>query len=131
MSIESAFVARLEAYSGLSALVSNRIYPNPAPQNTAAPFVTYFQVSKTRFSGFGSDTTLREARFQFDAYAATFSEARAVSEQIEAAFDRWTNSSGTVVTGSFPGNVTASFEASGPTLVHRVMLDVIFQYYEE
>lgn len=129
MSIESVIYDRATGHAGLSALVSTRVYPNVAPQNVTVPFVTYRRVSAVRPSGFGSDVGIVEARFQFDMYATTYSGARAVAEQVRAAFQRWTNSSGTVVYETRIENELESFDAE-PALLHRAVTDIVFHYAE-
>lgn len=101
MSVETVLFSRLSGFAGLSALVSTRVYPNLIPQNSTLPVVSYQRISTTRESAMGDDTGVARARFQLDAFAATYLNVRAVAEQVRAALQRWTNSSGTVVQDSF------------------------------
>lgn len=101
MSVETVLFSRLSEHTGLNALVSTRVYPNLIPQNATMPVVSYHRISTHRESAMGVDTGVARARFQLDAFAATYSAVRAVAEQIRAALQRWTNASGTVVQDSF------------------------------
>lgn len=128
MSIETVMVARLVGYSGLSALVGSRIYPNVMPQNVDFPAISYRRVSTTRESAMGSDTGIARARFQVDSYAKNYDEVRPVAEKVRAALQRWRNSSGTVVQDSFIIGETDSYEHE--TQVHRVSQDFEVIYVE-
>lgn len=95
MTIHSEIYSRLSGYSGLTALVSTRIYPNLAPQNVTYPYVTFRQVSAVRESGFGADIDIIRTRIQLDAFAETHLSSRNIAAQIIAALQRWSNPSGT------------------------------------
>ena len=109
MTIEAVIKTRLSGFAGLSALVSDRIYPVTLPQNVEMPAVSYRRVSAERVSAMGVDTGLVRARFQFDCWSGehkngdsgTFDEARAVAKQVRLALQRWRNTSGTVVQDTF------------------------------
>lgn len=89
MSLESELYARLSGYSGLTALVSSRIYPNVAPQDVAYPYVAWRRVSAERPPGMGSDAGIVAVRIQLDAFATSYLGARAVAEQLRLALQRW------------------------------------------
>lgn len=130
MSIESVIYDRLTGYSGLSALVSNRVYPNVAPQNVTVPFVTYRRVSAERQSGFGEDIGIVTSRFQFDMYATAYSAVRAIAEQVRGALQRYrASATSPEVLDTFIVNELESFEAE-PTLLHRAVTDIQIHYRE-
>lgn len=128
--IEKAVASRLSAYSGLTALVpSARITPQPLPQASTVPAVTYARVSTTRQSAMGSDTGDATARVQIDCWADTLLSALNVSEQVRAALQRWNGSAGGVtVTASFLANQITMYEDE--TLKHRVMQDYMMWFRE-
>ena len=109
MTVEAEIYTRLKDFAGLSALVSDRIYPVTMPQNVEMPAVSYRRVSAERISAMGVDTGLVRARFQVDCWSGehddgtvgTFDEARAVAKQVRLALQRWRNTSGTVVQDTF------------------------------
>lgn len=121
--------SRLSGYAGLTALVSTRVYPNVAPQNVTVPFVTYRRVSSVRDSGFGADTGTVTDRFQFDAYATTYSGVRDIVEQLRAALQRWTTAGPPVVEGVFLETTLETFEAE-PALLHHAITDFRIHYQE-
>ena len=106
MAIESEIYTRLSGFAGLTALVGTDIYPVKAPQETAAPYVVFFQVSGGRPGAMGVTYGLTRARFQFTAYGqdrsgtAGVDESRDIVEQLKAALDPWTTSSGIIVQGT-------------------------------
>lgn len=89
MTVATVLRARLVGFAGLSALVSTRVHPIVAPQNSAVPFVTYRRISAQRYSGYGEDAGIVSARYQFDAIATDYDTARAVIEQVRLALQRW------------------------------------------
>ena len=109
MTVEAEIKTRLSGFAGLSALISDRIYPVTLPQNVEMPAVSYRRVSAERVSAMGADTGLVRARFQFDCWSGehengdsgTFDEAKAVAKQVRLALQRWRNTSGTVVQDTF------------------------------
>ncbi len=78
MSVESDFRQSLIAIPEVSALVSERIYPVVAPQNSSLPFMTYRRVA----GGFVQYTHDGESRAQ----KATF-QVSAVSETFDGAIE--------------------------------------------
>ena len=109
MTVEAEIFTRLKDFAGLSALVSDRIYPVTMPQEVEMPAVSYRRVSAERISAMGVDTGLVRARFQVDCWSGehsdgtvgTFDEAKAVAKQVRLALQRWRNTSGTVVQDTF------------------------------
>ena len=129
MSIEETIYTRLSGYSGLSALVADRIYPNVKAQDAALPYVTYRRVSSTRYSAMGTDAPVVKARFQLDVFAATYDSMSAVRDQVRAAMQRWRNSgTGSTVQDTFIENETDLFEDD--TRQQHVAIDVEVNYIE-
>ena len=83
--VEEALKTRLEGHAGLAALVGTRIYPVRRPQNATLPAVTYQKVGGLSEQTHGGASGLAASRFQFDVWAATYSSASAVAEQIRVA----------------------------------------------
>jgi hypothetical protein len=92
MTIEATLYTRLSGFSALTALVSDRIYPNRKPQDSALPAVSYRNVASPRFSAMGEDAEVIKARFQIDVWASDYDSAVAVRDQVIAATQRWKNS---------------------------------------
>lgn len=89
MTVEADIFSRLSGYSGLTALVSTRIYPVRLPQKPTYPAIVYTRISAERISAMGDDTGTVRPRFQFDVYATTYANARAVTEQLRKALQRY------------------------------------------
>jgi hypothetical protein len=96
-SIDTAIYTRLAGFAGLSALVSTRIYPPPAPQNCTYPAVTFMQISGMRDYVMGNQSGLVEARFQLDSWAETSVGVRTLAEQVRLALSNYSGTSDTIV----------------------------------
>jgi hypothetical protein len=81
MSLESSI------FDALKALVSNRVYPDVAPENTARPYITYQQVGGEAVNFVDTATTpsKKNARFQINCWADTRAAAATLAGQVEAA----------------------------------------------
>lgn len=78
MSLESAI------FDALKGLVSNRVYPDVAPENTTRPYITYQQVGGQAVNFL--DTTVpskKNARIQINTWADTRQGAAVLSRQVE------------------------------------------------
>ena len=108
MSIESEIFDRLTGFAGLSALVGTRVYPQILPQDPTYPAISFRRVSAVRPSAMGSDVGVVFARFQVDVWDqddeagdAGYDSAKAVSEQVRLALQRWRTTTGTIVQDTF------------------------------
>lgn len=128
MAIEETLYSRLSGYAGLTALVSTRVYPNIKPQDAELPAVSYRRISSLRYSAMSIDTGVVKARFQIDAWAATYDGVSALRDQVRAAMQRWRTETGTVVQDSFILNETDLYEDD--TKQHHIAIDVEINYIE-
>lgn len=128
MSIESVLYDRASNFAGLSALVGSRIYPNLQPQNVADKSVTFRRISSQRVSAMGADTGLVRARYQFDAWADNYDDARAIADQLRLCFQRWNTTVGTVVQDVYLLNDVELYEDD--TQTHHVAIDLDVVYRE-
>ncbi len=94
MPIEDMIYTRLSATTGLTDLVSTRIYPLVRPQDSVNPAIVYWRVSNPILFSFSTDDEISQPRFQIDCYATTFSGVRAVARQVKKSIDRWGTSTG-------------------------------------
>lgn len=103
MTIEEALYAELAAYSGLSALVSTRIYPMRLPQDSTLPAVVYYRMSAGRENDFTGATGLAHPTFRVITWAEEYKEAHTVGTQVRKALDgnssQWGGSSGVWASG--------------------------------
>jgi hypothetical protein len=95
ITIEEGIVYRLKNYSGLSALVGDRIYPLKLPQGVILPAVTYQRISTPRVITHDQGTGgLAMPRFQFSAYDDGYSSVKAVIKQIREALNGYKGTPG-------------------------------------
>lgn len=85
--IEDAIFARLSTDSGLTALVSTRIYPMKLPDTTAYPAITYQCIDKIPASALGTASTCFAARFQFDCWGKTMSAVKNLANKLRNSLD--------------------------------------------
>lgn len=98
MGIHEALFARLSAVSGVTDLVSTRIYRDHTPQPPAAPHIV-FEIDDDEESAhaMGSDATVRRAYARFYCMATTADGAGVVAAQVIAALRRYSGTSSSVV----------------------------------
>lgn len=130
MSIETALYARLSGFAGLTAVVGARIYPNIAPPDADAPFVTYQRVSGERLRSLGGAIGYAMPRFQLDAWAGRYATAQAVAAQLRAALVDYTGTpdSGTVIHSVMLENDQDLYDDGAK--LHRVSLDFRIEHSE-
>lgn len=95
MMITEAFYAKLAATTGLTSLVSTRIYPIRLPQNPVFPCVTFQVISEPRIHSLDG-ASAPNAIIQVDCWARQHKEAHQVAEAVMAAFDSFAGTMGSV-----------------------------------
>ncbi len=88
MSLITDLKAYAGSYTGLTALISDRLYPMMLPQEPTLPAATYLIVDDPQTYSH-SGISWRQARVQFDCYAATYLAAHNIADQVEAAINAW------------------------------------------
>lgn len=97
--LEEGLKSYLSTYTGLNSLISGRVYHMSIPENATLPCLTYQRIDTPRtttMDSSGATGDLTSPRFQFDAWAATFSSAKAITDQVRAALNGKTGSVGGV-----------------------------------
>lgn len=89
MSFENTLFAYLANRPGLSALMSDRIYPDKAPQDCAAPYVYYLEVYREKNYSHSGYNATGEWSIQLSSYAATKDQVRLIADQVSLAMDAW------------------------------------------
>lgn len=81
MSVESTL------FDALKTLVSNRVYPDIAPENATRPYITYQQVGglPVNFVDTATVPSKRNSRFQINVWADTRAAAATLAGQVETA----------------------------------------------
>ena len=129
MTVEAAIYSILTGDATVSSLVGTRIYPVMAPQDAVLPGIVYKRISTDRLSALSADIGVAEARFQFDCYAATFDQAKIVSEAVRGALQRYKGTAGgTTIRDTVMEDEDDDFIDS--TDEHRSRLDITIVYEE-
>lgn len=97
---------RLATHAGVTAIVgaspNDRIYPVVLPEKPTYPAITYKQISGRRLQGTHDDPGVAIVTLQLTAFAQSFDAAKALTEQIRLALERY----GTAVTGTVIDGIT-------------------------
>lgn len=93
--IEAGMVTYLEATSGVTSLVSKRIYPMKMPQNATLPALVYQRIAGPREVTHSGRAGLARAVFSFSCWAQTYSAAKTLAAAVVAAFDGYSGAMGT------------------------------------
>jgi len=91
MTIGSQLKSALSGNSGITNLVSARIYPVQLPQTPTYEAITYLRVSN---SGQNGTSTRRESRWQIDCWAQTYAEAHVLARAVKTALEEYHDGSG-------------------------------------
>jgi hypothetical protein len=83
--IEHALKTYLEAQSGLTALVSDRIYYVTAPQDVDAPYLVMTKISSVREHCMAGSSHLAHTRFQLTIVSETYRTAKLIAAQLQDA----------------------------------------------
>ncbi len=130
MLLEAAIYSQLSTYAGLAALTGTRIYPLLLPQDPTLPAVTYQTISRVMEEVRGAGPRYAETRVQIDCWAASYSSAKAVAEQVRAALQDYTGTMGGA--GGVPvldGDMTSETDVYEPdALLHRVMVEALITH---
>lgn len=85
MSFESDLYAELSGDAGLTALVSDRIYPSHASEGAEAPYVVYAPIFNEAIYALEGAGNMSKVRLQVDCYAEDPDEAASVARAVIAA----------------------------------------------
>lgn len=87
--VEKAINARLLAFSGVTALLDARVYPELAPQKATLPYVVYTRIDTEHLMTKDNAAGLANARIQINSVAATYLKAKQLAEQVRLALQGW------------------------------------------
>jgi hypothetical protein len=102
--MEALLYTRLSTFTGLTALVSTRIYPLVCPQGVVYPAVVFQRIStEPRESCMVEDAGIVRARVQVTAWGETYAAVMAIIDQVRQALQRWstTGIQGTYIIGEY------------------------------
>lgn len=123
--IEEDLYSHLSTFTGLTALVGDRVYPVTAPQTVQAPFCVFFKVSDARIYSHQGFSGLERVRVQISCYAETYLEAKQVAEQVTAAMEAWL-AANVKVQASFQENELDMYDSE--TGLYHVPVDFFIWY---
>lgn len=103
--MEEALRSLLASVSGVTSLVSTRIYWGQAPQSVDSAFIAMNVISAPRDYKMSGSTGLRSTRVQLDCWADKYSTAKTIARAVEAAVSGYSGTvSSTVLQGIFIDN---------------------------
>lgn len=127
-SIESLIYTKLSGLSGISDILSDRIYPRIPQIDEATPFIVYSKISKVAVDKFQQSSNLRAIRIQIDIYADDYDDALEVRDIVVPGLERWSDAgSDPVVSDTFLENEIDLYEDKTEQV--HIALDFILHYY--
>jgi len=98
--LEAGLYTYVSADVTLTGLISDRLYPLLAPQESPAPYVTFQRISTNRTYDLAGPNHLTRCRIQFDCYGVTLLSAKTVAEAVRERIDGYMGSMGSIVVQS-------------------------------
>jgi len=89
MIFEEALYDYLSSHVGLSILIGDRVYPEPAPQLGTAPYCGYMRIDNEREYSHQGYSNMEHIDLQINCYAETKLEAIQVANQVTLALESW------------------------------------------
>jgi len=87
MEPEQALYAYLTSHADVAAVLGDRIFPAPAPEDAALPLATYFRVSTYRVKSQTDDAQLAMVRIQFTVRAEDYGTVKQGLAALRKALD--------------------------------------------
>jgi len=108
--IEDVIYSRLQAVSGVTDLVSTRVYPLRRPADASLPLIVYQRMSEVSPPAMKEDPGIVMCRFRFSCQADTPENARGLAAEVKAAIGYYRDSTTTpVVEGCLPEGSSDEF----------------------
>lgn len=92
--MEEALRSLIVSASGVTNLVSTRVYWRQAPQSVSANFINLHRVGGGRDYKMGGASGLVESRVQVDCWGGKYSEAKLIARAVEAAVSGYSGTIG-------------------------------------
>jgi len=129
--IEEALYAKLVATSGVTSLVSTRIYPVVAAQSVAgADYITYELVSGSPHHDMAGPEGLAWARVSYLCHSGSYANARAIAAAVLGALDGYRGTASTVDIWACLSEGVFAVGFDEEARVHTVAADFMVQYEE-
>ena len=94
MLIEQALMTYILAQTGITDLVSTRIYFVEGPQETAKPYLVINKIDGPREHSHDGSSSLAHPRFQLTAFAETYSGAKNIISAVQTALQGYSGTMG-------------------------------------
>jgi hypothetical protein len=121
MSIAARLRGALSGNSGVTTLVSTRIYPLKLPQNPTYEAISFQRISNTPTNG---NTDLRESRWQINCWADTYVESQALALAVKTALEEYKDTTATPgIKQAYVANEQDDYDDDAK--VFRTIVDVI------
>lgn len=120
---ETTIYSILVADGNITGLVSTRIYPILAPQNTTNPYIVYRRISGVSINALEGELGTTEGRFQIDAYSTSYAEAKTLAGYVKAALKASSSVRGALISD-------VDFEKEQDTNLYRVSMDFRYWFLE-
>jgi hypothetical protein len=91
MQCEKELVSILQNDAAITAAISGRIHPDPAPQEYPRPFISYWRVSTQRLHSQAGAVQLSRPRIQVNSVADTYAGAKTLGDLVRRALDGHTS----------------------------------------
>lgn len=102
----------LLAQSGVTALVSDRIYFVRADQDVETPYIVVTKISGVREHSHDGSSELAHPRFQISVFGTTYSSCKSVTAAVQAALQGYKGAMSDVTVGAvFYDNETDTYES--------------------
>ena len=85
MTIETDVYDALIADSTVSAIVSTKVYPHPAPPGVANPLISYFMVTGSRIDTLSGINDMQRKLIQINCHADTYSGSKTLAAAVDGA----------------------------------------------
>lgn len=94
--MEEGIIAKLLATSGVTALVSTRVYPGRRPQASALPAIDLGSISGAPVYSNDGETGLARARVEINCWGETYTSAKTLARAVKAALSAFFGEAGGV-----------------------------------
>jgi len=112
MAIETALYSILSSDSGVSAIISTRIYPRIVPQLASLPALSYQQISGPREHTMSGPAGMVKSRWQINCVVESYSALRALADAVRKALDCYSGTaSSTKIDVGFLDNENDGFDS--------------------
>lgn len=132
--VEKAVRDVLITSTGVSAVVSSRVYGDFAPQKAATPFIVFRRVSSDRFRALDGPDGLVETRIEVDCFSTTQAQLMTLADEVRLALDNYTGTTkGVTVQRAMLDNEFGDMElevSGGDKRIRRHVLDFRIWYQE-